>query len=148
MKKLTAQGKSGVRLHLQFFVIMVFTVSFLLQGCNKNNSFLSGGKLRSKVAGTWRLQPLLDSDKDEVWSFEDGKVIRALPDGTIIDQAGYEVMPKPYGSKLVITGFDQDMYNGKWHIVNIQDKVMQLNIKYRCENGAKSCGTFEREFYR
>jgi hypothetical protein len=116
--------------------------------CNKNSSFLTGKAIESRLAGSWRLQPLLVSDTDENWEFSGGKLTRKEPSGVVIDEGSYSGKAMPLNSKLEISGMSNDIYNGKWTIVNLSKTTLQMTIPFKCEGGQKKCGTFMRELYR
>ena len=140
-------------IRLSFLLIIAGLMLTGISGCSKNNSFLSSKKLKSKIEGEWYLVKLfvgpLGEDWDENWTF--------APDGSLtifnvtknrIDYTGsYTVGARLFNSKLNIQGTSREMYNGKWLIVTIDNKRLQLNIDYK-DCAGKHCGSLQREFIR
>jgi hypothetical protein len=142
-----------MRLCNSFLVVACFTIFLLaFAGCEKNNSFISNTKLEQKLEGTWHMVPLYLNDPSTIdWVFEAGGNLTILnsADTNYLEHGSWTPSAHLIGSKLVINSIKDTTYNGKWHIVNLKNDRMQLNINYKgCPEGQTHCGTLQREFYR
>ena len=136
-----------------FLFANLFILFFVfISGCTKNNSFISNKKLHAKVEGVWQLARLFgEHDFIEEWTFDPGGSLTRINVTTneIIDLGTWTTSARIMNSKLTITGFKEEKYNGKWFIVNVDGHHLQLNNNYTpCPDDRPHCGTFEREFYR
>ncbi len=107
---------------------MVILFFLVFQSCQKN--------INENIAGRWEKVDVTQTNPSRVtfWDFESGKLIiyRAPADDpasvSVVDSAFYAINGNPVNSKLVLFDAGNDLYNGEWDIVKLNDEQLILNL--------------------
>ncbi|SRR6056297_2795987 len=107
------------------FIVLFFLV---FPSCQKS--------INENITGRWEKVDVTQIDPSTVsfWDFDSGKLIiyRAPANDpaavSIVDSAFYAISGNPLKSKLVLFDAGNDLYNGEWDIVKLNDEELILNL--------------------
>ncbi|MFW5757053.1 MAG: hypothetical protein ACOCUQ_02595 [Bacteroidota bacterium] len=89
------------------------------------------------ITGRWEKVDVTQIEPSEVsfWDFDSGKLIiykAPVNDSTsvsVVDSAFYSISGNPLKSKLFLFDAGNDLYNGEWDIVKLNDEELILNLE-------------------
>ncbi|MFW5777827.1 MAG: hypothetical protein ACOCW7_01525 [Bacteroidota bacterium] len=111
------------------FLFPVIAILFgVLPSCQKS--------MNENITGRWEKVDVTQIEPSTVsfWDFDSGKlIIYKAPANdpaavSVVDSAFYAISGNPLQSKLVLFDAGNDLYNGEWDIVKLNDEELILNL--------------------
>lgn len=111
------------------FLFPFFALLFwVLPSCKKS--------INENISGRWEKVDVTQIEPSNVsfWDFDSGKlIIYRTPANdpatvSVVDSAFYTISGNPLKSKLVLFDAGNDLYNGEWDIVKLNDEELILNL--------------------
>jgi hypothetical protein len=126
--------------------LLLFSL-FLLSGCENFDLFQTEDDLNKKIQANWNIVRLPASNPNEVWTFDNGMVYRAIMTNPIrYDTGTYKIMSATLDNPTMdLAGFRDTLskLTAVWDIVRLDDKILFLATD---KNGDP--GVTQREFYK
>ena len=126
--------------------IGIISITSFLASCETSRPY-SEKKLKQLIQVTWEFVPISVDDSLSYWEFnESGKLYRTAinsASGTIdtLDAPTYTLEAGITNCYVTISGSKYEAYNGKWSIINLDEQILVIAVKYK-----EAGGLVEREF--